>query len=566
MAAKLSPPQTRAQDEQFIRHCSFNGLRARLPLLWPTPPDTPPSPKQRYRSHYVYLGGEELLGPESWSQLSDFDLLLRLVDFDGLRPVLAQRLGWTSARGQVPFDPVSLFLLLGWQITQAWSRAHTLKQLRQPRNADYARRFGFSKGLFPTEGGLRYFLTSLGHHSEREGQTRQFESKDGTVIEIALQFLNQLIVQAVTLIYQTGLLSPPAWQQALVCPDGMIHDAASRLRCSSVQASCYQPNSPATSRPCPAQAKGKRGCHCDTFKCSQFCRFAPARDPEARFVYYAGSNQRQDNPNQPAHAEQAKPSRGKARYGYRSLPLQLADPHRRFSLVLLDHFQPAHSGENYPVAALLQCLATFYPDLNLDTVAGDASFGFDLVLSTIYQLGARRVIDLRHHPADDNQLNWPLRGYDDRGRPVCPWGYAFTANGFDTSRQRHKWCCHQACLKGAEPLVQLDTVTYPPQDCPFQATDHPHGQIINVAERFGDGSIRLVRDIPVGTPAWKRLYHRARNAVEGRNSTFQTWGLKRLPVYGTPRAKATIFLADVWLNLTTLARLIREATLAAHSG
>jgi hypothetical protein len=493
-------------------------------------------------------------------------LLLRLVDFDGLRPVLAQRLGWTSARGQVPFDPVSLFLLLGWQITQDWSRAHTLKQLRQPRNADYVRRFGFSKGLFPTEGGLRYFLTSLGRHSEREGQTRQFESKDGTVIEIALQFLNQLIVQAVTLIYQTGLLSPPAWQQALVCPDGMIHDAASRLRCSSVQASCYQPNSPAAPRPCPAQAKGKRGCHCDTFKCSQVCRFAPARDPEARFVYYAGSNQRQDNPNQPAHAEQAKPRRGKARYGYRSLPLQLADPHRRFSLVLLDHFQPANSGENYPVAALLQCLSTFYPDLNLDTVAGDASFGFDLVLSTVYQLGARRVIDLRHHPADDNQFNWPLRGYDDRGRPVCPLGYAFTANGFDTSRQRHKWCCHQACLKGAEPLIQLDTVTYPPQDCPFQAADHPHGQIINVAERFGDGSIRLVRDIPVGTPAWKRLYHRARNAVEGRNSTFQTWGLKRLPVYGTPRAKATIFLADVWLNLTTLARLIREATLAAHAG
>ena len=29
--------------------------------------------------------------------------------------------------------------------------------------------------------------------------------------------------------------------------------------------------------------------------------------------------------------------------------------------------------------------------------------------------------------------------------------------------------------------------------------------------------MRLVRDIPVGTPAWKRIYHRARNAVEARN-------------------------------------------------
>jgi hypothetical protein len=89
-----------------------------------------------------------------------------------------------------------------------------------------------------------------------------------------------------------------------------------------------------------------------------------------------------------------------------------------------------------------------------------------------------------------------------------------------------------------------------------------YGKIINVGERFEDGSIRLVRDIPVGTPAWKRIYHRARNAVEGRNAAFERWGLKRLPVYGDPRSRATVFLADVWHNLTTLARLVREATTA----
>jgi hypothetical protein len=83
-----------------------------------------------------------------------------------------------------------------------------------------------------------------------------------------------------------------------------------------------------------------------------------------------------------------------------------------------------------------------------------------------------------------------------------------------------------------------------------------------VSERFEDGSIRLVRDIPVGAPAWKRIYHRARNAVEGRHSTFERWGLKRLPVYGDLRGKALTFQADVWLNLTTLARLVREATAA----
>jgi len=93
----------------------------------------------------------------------------------------------------------------------------------------------------------------------------------------------------------------------------------------------------------------------------------------------------------------------------------------------------------------------------------------------------------------------------------------------------------------------------------------PYGLIINVADRFKDHSIRLVRDIPVGTPAWKRLYYRARNAVEGRNATSQAWGLKRLPYYGNPRNKALIFLADVWLNLTTMARLALEATAATSS-
>jgi hypothetical protein len=82
-----------------------------------------------------------------------------------LRSVLAQRLGWTSARGWTPFDPVSIFLLHGWQITNGWNRTQTIDNLRKPCHADYARRFGFQGGLFPTEGGLRYWLTALGQHA-----------------------------------------------------------------------------------------------------------------------------------------------------------------------------------------------------------------------------------------------------------------------------------------------------------------------------------------------------------------------------------------------------------------
>jgi hypothetical protein len=560
MSAEVTAVEARAQDANFTSQCSLVGLQERLPLPWPTPADTPPSPKKRYRSHYVYQGWHDLRDPAVWEHLSDFDLVLRLVDFSGLRPVLARLLGWTSARGYCPFDPVSMFLLHGWQITNGWNRAETLAKLGDPRYADYALRFGFEDGVYPTEGGLRYFLTALACHWGVADELVRVELDRDHYVQIAVDCLNQLIVQSVTLIQDAGLLSPEAWQEALVCPDGMIHDAASRMRCASVQASCYQQ----APRPCPAQDKERQGCDCDTLACAQLCRYATSRDAEARFIWYTGSNQpNQNNPNQANDPAQASKKRGKARYGYRSLPLQLADASRRFSLVLLDHFLPANEREENPVAALLRYLPTGYPNLNLATVAGDAGFGYDVTLRIVYQLGAKRVIDLRAHDTDGDKTLWPIRGYDNKGRPVCPFGYALTANGFDACRQRHKWFCAQACLRGVEPFVHLDHVAYPPDECPFQADDHPHGRVLNVGECFPDGSLRLVRDIPVGTPTWKRFYHRARNASEGRNAAFQRWHLKRLPVYGQPRAKALVFQADVWLNLTTMARLVREATLAA---
>ena len=92
MRVELNAVQARAQDENFVNQCSLQALQTGLPLLWPTPPDTPPSPKKQYRSHYLYLGWNDLLEPSVWEYLSDFDLLLRLIDFSPLRPVLAQRL------------------------------------------------------------------------------------------------------------------------------------------------------------------------------------------------------------------------------------------------------------------------------------------------------------------------------------------------------------------------------------------------------------------------------------------------------------------------------------------
>ncbi len=560
MVAERTAAEHRAQDTSFGATCQWGTWRARLPLHWPMPPDTPPSPKTTYRSEYDYLGCADLDEPAAWQHLSEFDLLLRFIDFGGLRPVLAFLLGWTSARGYMPFDPVSIFLLLGWQITQRWTRAQTLRNLADPRYADYARRFGFRDGIFPTEGGLRHYLTALGECSD--GDTIIVDKEQQT--SVTLQRLNALIAQSVTMIRDAGILSQDAWPHALICPDGMIHWAASRMACTSVTDSCYQPISSDRPRPCPARDKGHEGCSCDTHACTTVCCHAPTRDPEARCVYYAGSNAPGANPNRPT-GKPATPPRGKLFYGYRSLPLQLADAGRHFSLVLLDDVRPANAYEPYPIAAHLLQLPIVYPTLHVEAVAGDANFGHDLILQLVHdQVRARRVMDLRAHETDRDKTQWPLRGYDDKGRPMCPFGYTFTANGFETDRLRHKWFCGQACLHGTEPVVRLPDVTYPPPECAYQSPAHPHGEIRNITQCFADKSMRLVRDVPVGTPAWKELYHRGRNAVESRNAALENWGLKRMPVFGLPRVKALIFQADVWLNLTTLARLMREATAAAR--
>lgn len=564
MAARPSPTATRAQDPLLLHNCSLQGLRERLPLRWPTPAGTTPSPKRRYRSFYTYQGPGELEDPGTWEVGDPFDLLLLLVDFSGLRDVLAGLLGWTSGRGWMPYDPVSIFLLLGWQITQGWSRAGALRELARKDHRDYARRFGFRDGVYPTEGGLRHFLTALGSHSGH----RSVVVDEERGLCVGVERLNALLAQSVWLLREAGLIGDAAWEQALVCPDGMLHAAASALRCTAVSDSCYQPTSPAAPRPCPAREKGHRGCGCDTPACAAHCRHATPRDPEARYVWHRGANGPENSPNAPRQGDgdETRPGKGRGVYGYRTLPIELADLGRRFGVVLLDTLGAATAREEVYAAALLLLLGDYYPTFGVSAVAGDAAFGYDVVLEVVFEdLGARRVLDQRAHPSDENRAGWVLRGYDHRGRPICPYGYALRANGHDARKRRHKWVCAQACRRvGASPRVEVEGVAYPPTQCPYAAAERaPQGKVLNVGARFPDGSLRLVRDLPVGTPAWKRLYHRARNAAEGRHATLERWGLKRLPVYGTPRVRALLFLADVWLNLTTLARLVREATVAA---
>ena len=265
MDAKLTASQQRSGDPALVASLSFPALLDSLPLSLPVPADTPPSPKRHYRSQYTYLGYEDLPDPAVWSTLSLFDLALRLIDFSSLEAVLAQIVYASSARGHVPFHPVSMFLLHSWRILNKWHRTQALRNLSDVRYDDYRERFGFMKGIYPTEGGLRHFETMLG-------------SVDG----------NDLVAQTVELAHAIGIVSQQAIQHGIFSVDGMIHDAASRMRCSSVDDACYQP----APRKCRAkEEKGRKGCDCTETACAEVCQHATPRDPQAHFVVYEGHNQ-----------------------------------------------------------------------------------------------------------------------------------------------------------------------------------------------------------------------------------------------------------------------------------
>jgi hypothetical protein len=62
----------------------------------------------------------------------------------------------------------------------------------------------------------------------------------------------------------------------------------------------------------------------------------------------------------------------------------------------------------------------------VDAVAGDAAYGFEAYLHTVHaSLQARRVIDRRCHETDRDKTQWPTRGYDGHGRPICSYGISY---------------------------------------------------------------------------------------------------------------------------------------------
>lgn len=520
----LTASQKRARHPAFVATFSLAALQPQLPLRFPAPA-APPSPKHSYRSAYQHLGDAELAAPTSLALQEPFEIGLHLIDFSPLRDYLAQSYV-PSARGQTPFDPVSLLLCvcLRRDLGCGWGRLAHL--LAGRHGAGWRRLLGFRNGCTPSASGLRYFYNHIGPAR-----------------------CEDLCSQVADLLHQAGLLprhstypGDPADRGVTLSHDIMLHEAHSHMDCADVSDACYQP----APRPCPAQQAGREGCACQDAACAHACRRATPADPEARFIHYDGCNKEADLPKRSNHASRDV-------YGYASNPDRLLDDRFACAWTLRTGLHPANSDERNLFPASFAALQTRFPWLRIGEVLADAALGFEPCLDPIWQSGALRMVDIRAAPGDDQAAVQLGRSYDEQGHPLCLHGYPMAPNGHDYDRRRTKWCCEQTCQRDSQR---------PTPDCPFATTAHPHGQIVNVGRHLPDGSVRLAREVPYGSETWKARYGR-RNLSESRNASLEGMGLKRLSTSGLAHGRQEIAIADFLDNLRTLGRLVQEATLCA---
>jgi len=525
--AELTASQKRAAHPDFVSTFSLEALRDRLPLRLPVPHDTPPSPKRLYRSAYCYRSDADLLRPGALAHLTPFEVALRLIDFSSLRDFLAQRCYRPSAKGQVPFDPVSLFLCLCLRRELGKSWRQLAKLLAGRHGLEWRRLFGFQDGVTPSASGLRSFLQAVGPQMFEEINSLFMETlHQANLLPQHSTFPGDLPDRGVTLSH-----------------DLMLHQARSNMRCAYVTDTCYQ----AAPRPCPAQEAGQEGCACDETLCAQVCRRATPLDSEARYIHYQGHNKTADLPA-------SGTARGRDLFGYASAPNRLLDDRFACAWTLrTGGLYPANSDERKLFPASLAALQSRHPWLKIGELLADAALGYQDCLDPIWQAGALRMVDIRADPADaDPQLRL-RRGYDEHGHPLCLHGRKMQPNGHDYARRRTKWCCQQACRHDAQQ---------PLPDCPYLHPQHKHGQVVNVGRALPDGSLRLAREVAYGSQTWEKRYGR-RNLSESRNGLLQGMGLKRLPSFGLHRAHCEVAMGDFLENLHTLGRLVEEATTLA---
>jgi hypothetical protein len=527
---KPTAVRKRAKNGTTLDRFSLTKLWHRLPLNFPVDPDIPPSPKPRYRSHYRYLGPGSLKNPRTLADLSPFEIALQLFDFSNLEPLLAAHLYRPSARGQAPFHPVSMLLLTLFRRTRNLSRAETLRILRHKDEGRALRRqLGFEH-QFPSASGLCHVENLLTPKLQQE--------------------INALQIEA---LYQAGLLptQPGKAKKVPLSFDGMLHTARSRMRCAYVRECCHEP----APRPCRAQKRGKRGCDCTKPDCAQRCRYVTPRDSEARLVVYTGRNKRANkspSPNTPKLEDQQKRSRHRLVFGYYSYAGQMLDDELATFWILPAAFGSATTGDRVLFPDNFTYLRTRFPWLKVDQVLADAGIAYQDCLDLVWDAGALRMVDIIASPTDDSPERQLTRGYNEKGYPLCPFGFVMRSNGHDYQRRRTKWRCAQRCRRDSQRPVP---------NCDYLKPEYKNGYTVDVGRTHADGTVRLAREIPYGSPAWKERYGR-RNSAESRNSALEHLGLKRLPVHGLQLGHLAILQGDFVTNQCTLVRLIREASLS----
>lgn len=596
MVVRLTAVQKRASQSLFVVTFSLEALLPQLPLSFPADPNAQVSPKRRYRSHYRYLGPQALVDGTPLSNLSDFELSLHLIDFSALRPELA-KIYVPSKKGQTPFDPVSMFLACTLRREEDKGWAKTAKLLAGPNGAGWRRLFGFEEGCTPSASGLRYFFNKVGK-----------------------EFFDDLCPRWIDLLRKHALLperstypGDPPERGVTVAQDGMLHEARSRPSCQLATDECYQPlkgkedvegagseacpersergsegigelqpegegkkacpdpppegrtdnpvapggnetpsNPPATRR-CRAREKGLEGCDCSEAACAQQCRRASKLDKEARFIHYEGNKVKSD---QTEGKQDRETKKGKDVFGYRSVAERIIDDRFSAAWTALSRLYSANTDERSVFVQEMSDLTARIDEIKIGEWLDDAAIGYKECLEAIWQLGALRMVDIRAAEGDKDFEVCLSRGYDWDGRPLCVHGYRMHPNGYDNERRRTKYVCSQACRKEGrregEPIKKVE-------GCPYLDETKPLGQVVNVGLAFADGTVRLAREIPYGSEAWKERYGR-RNLTESRNSQLEGLGLKRMASYGIERNRKEVQIADFLINLRTLGRLVREAT------
>jgi len=550
----LPAAERRLQLPHFVETFHWESIRSLLPLQLPTPGEAPAWSGRVCRSYYQWLGIEDLPFGTEVLHLDEFDLLLRLFDFSAWRRYLAQR--FRSQYGPPPFDPVSLGLGMFLARYQSWDWARLIQELRSPtRGREYCRRLGFDPQDLPAASTFRMAFANTHldwftacHRSCREhaGARRQDSLVQGLMAY-------QLIPTHST------FPKDPTEQGVSISTDCQLIEARSHMQGSHQVPACSQP---AAHRACPARLAGREGCACDTPACYDHCRFATWRDPQAAYVYYVGSNQPGPNPNTPKKAKEqpVSSSRGKHHFGYKSKAFHIVDDRLFLIWPLTGPCTPANRNDHLLTIPGLQSLRQRFPALKIGEVLGDAGEGYDEILQFVHDdLRALRTIRLRHTEQDDQPLTCLARGYDQNGIPLCPHGYRLSSNGHEYQRHATKWVCRLKCTHQADPDIPGVTSALSRSTCPFATTDHPLGFSLSTALTLPDGSIRLARDLQVGSETWQLRIGR-QSYAESRNATQARRPLKRSPSFGLSNTAKAMLLSDILSLAFNLTRLIFEAS------